>query len=135
MKLAASIVLALTTLVACEDRKPEPTQVTSASMGVDNGAGDNTRRNQADKSGSSVTPLDQGNNPADLETTQKIRQALMGDDSLSSNAKNAKVVTANGTVTLRGAVNTAMEKAVLETHARKLAGANQVDNQLTLAAP
>lgn len=136
MKIASLFVLAtLTTSVACEEKKPEPTRITSAPVGADNGAGDNTRRNEADKSGSTVTPIDQGNNTADLETTQKIRQALMADESLSSNAKNAKVITNGGTITLRGAVSNAAEKAALETYARKNAGQNQVDNQLTLAAP
>ena len=135
MKLAMLFVLAsLTTVVACEDKKPDTTSTTSAAMG-DKGAGDNTKRNEVDRNANTVTPLDQGNNAADLEATQNIRKALMGDDSLSSNAKNAKVVTNAGVITLRGAVNSAAEKAALEGYAKKNAGANRVDNQLTIAAP
>jgi hypothetical protein len=40
--------------------------------------------------------VEQGNGAADLETTQRIRKALMADDSLSSDAKNAKVITNGG---------------------------------------
>lgn len=136
MKFAMLFVLAsLTTVVACEDKKPESTSTTSAAMGNDKGAGDNTKQNEVDRNANTVTPLDQGNNAADLEATQNIRKALMGDDSLSSNAKNAKVVTNAGVITLRGAVNSAAEKAALEGYAKKNAGANRVDNQLTIAAP
>lgn len=127
-----ALLLAITALalVACEERKPEPTQTTGANV-----AGDNTKRNEVDRSGSTVTPLDQSNAPADMETTQKIRQALMADGNLSSNAKNAKVITNNGVIVLRGAVDTQAEKAALVAHATKNAGNNRVEDQLTLAAP
>lgn len=134
MKLASLFVLAsLTTIVACEDKKSDATSTTSASVDG-KGAGDNTKRNEVDR-GNTVTPMDQGNNAADIETTASIRKALMSDDSLSSNAKNAKVITNGGVITLRGAVNTAAEKTTLEARAKEHAGSNRVVNELTIAAP
>lgn len=134
MKLASLFVLAsLTTVVACEDKKADTTSTTSAAMG-DKGAGDNTKRNEVDK-GNTATPMDQGNNAADIETTAGIRKALMSDDSLSTNAKNAKVITNGGTIYLRGAVNSQAEKTTLEARAKEHAGSNKVVNELTIAAP
>lgn len=134
MNLASLFVLAaLTTVVACDDKKPDTTSTTSAAMG-DKGAGDNTKRNEVDK-GNTVTPIDQGNGQADIDTTANIRKALMSDDALSMNAKNAKVITNNGVITLRGAVNSAAEKATLEARAKEHAGSNKVVDELTIAAP
>jgi hyperosmotically inducible periplasmic protein len=93
-------------------------------------APDNTGRNVRDRGGDSVTPGDQSNKKADLNLTQRIRKAIMADKSLSTNAKNVKIITANGIVTLRGPVNTPQEKATIEARAQNIAGANNVDSQL-----
>jgi osmotically-inducible protein OsmY len=93
-------------------------------------APDNTGRNVRDRGGDTVTPGDQSNKKADLHLTQQIRRAIMADKSLSTNAKNVKIITANGVVTLRGPVNTPQEKATIEAKAQNIAGANNVDNQL-----
>ena len=93
-------------------------------------APDNTGRNVRDRGGDTVTPGDQSNNKADLDLTQQIRRAIMADKSLSTNAKNVKIITANGVVTLRGPVNTPQEKATIEAKAQNIVGANNVDSQL-----
>ena len=93
---------------------------------------DNTGRNVRDRGGDTVTPGDQSNNKADLNLTQQIRKAIMADKSLSTNAKNVKVITTNGVVTLRGPVNTPQEKATIEAKAQSIAGANNVDSQLEI---
>ena len=91
---------------------------------------DNTAINERDRSGETKTSGDQSNGSADLKTTQAIRQALMKDGELSMTAKNIKVITANGHVTLRGPVNTAQEKAKIDQLAKSAAGGAQIDNQL-----
>ena len=96
----------------------------------DNTKPDNTSVNQRDRSSQSKTSGDQSNNSADLKTTQAIRQALMKDDQLSMTAKNIKVITADGQVTLRGPVKTAEEKAKVDQIARSAAGGAQIVNQL-----
>lgn len=82
-----------------------------------------------------VTPFQQGNSQADLDTTKNIRQALIADDTLSQSAKNATVVTSNGAVVLRGTVKNAAEKTAVEEIARRHAAGNRVENQLDLATP
>ena len=91
---------------------------------------DNTAINERDRSGETKTSGDQSNGSADLKTTQAIRQALMKDGELSMTAKNIKVITANGHVTLRGPVKTAQEKAKIDQLAKSAAGGSQIENQL-----
>lgn len=79
-----------------------------------------------------MTPVDQGGSEADRKITQQVRQALMKDGSLSFTAKNVKIITVNGKVTLRGPVNNEQERATIEAAAKKIAGAGQVENLLEL---
>ncbi len=96
-------------------------------------APDNTARNIRDRSGKTLTPGDQTENEADRALTQRIRQAVMADDSLSTTAKNIKIITVNGVVTLRGPVDSKEEKASINTKAQQIAGVKKVDNQLEVA--
>ena len=91
---------------------------------------DNTAINERDRSGETKTSGDQSNGSADLKTTQAIRQALMKDGELSMTAKNIKIITANGQVTLRGPVKTAQEKAKVDQLAKSAAGGAKIDDQL-----
>jgi hyperosmotically inducible periplasmic protein len=93
-------------------------------------AADNTARNERDRDGTSVTPVDQGNNQSDLDITQKIRQAVMKNDSLSFTAKNVKIITKGGKVTLRGTVPTYEERLAIEEAARSAAGAGNVESEI-----
>lgn len=95
---------------------------------------DNTKKNERDRDGDTVTPVDQGESEADRTISQHIRQEIVGKDGLSMNAKNVKIVTAKGNVTLRGPVQTASEKADIASIAEKTAGVTHVDNQLEVAA-
>jgi hyperosmotically inducible periplasmic protein len=91
---------------------------------------DNTAINERDRSGKTKTSGDQSNSSADLKITQAIRQGLMKDSELSTTAKNIKVITANGHVTLRGPVKNAQEKAKIDQLARSAAGGAKIDDQL-----
>ena len=93
-------------------------------------APDNTKVNKRDTNSAALTPMDQKENETDLKITQQIRQAVMADGSLSFTAKNVKIITQNGKVTLRGPVNTSQERSAIEAAARKVAGTSQVDNQI-----
>jgi hyperosmotically inducible periplasmic protein len=93
-------------------------------------APDNTGKNQRDRSGQNPTSQDQSNNADDLKVTQAIRQAIVKDDTLSANAKNVKIITAGGKVTLRGPVNSTGEKEKIGKVATDASGNRQVDNQL-----
>lgn len=91
---------------------------------------DNTKLNERDKSGKTLTPMDQGTSKSDIDITAKIRRGVVGDGSLSMTAKNVKIITRDGHVTLRGPVKTETERAWVENFAKNVAGVNQVDNQL-----
>ncbi|HEY6367600.1 MAG TPA: BON domain-containing protein [Candidatus Binatia bacterium] len=97
-------------------------------------APDNTGRNVRDRGGETKTPGDQSESEADRTITQNIRQALTADDTLSTNAQNVKIITSDGTVTLRGPVKSEKEKADIEAKAKQVAGVKQVDNQLEVAS-
>jgi osmotically-inducible protein OsmY len=91
---------------------------------------DDTGKNVRDWEQERPTPIDQGNSDRDLTITQQIRRAVMGDDTLSFAAKNVKIITNKGKVTLRGPVNSASERATIDNFARRIAGERAVDNQL-----
>jgi osmotically-inducible protein OsmY len=75
------------------------------------------------------TPADQGQNKSDIDTTAAIRKRVVGMD-LSTNAENAKIITENGNVTLRGVVKSDEEKQTLERIAREIAGEGKVKSEL-----
>ena len=91
---------------------------------------DNTGRNVRDRGGATLTPGDQSENEADRTLTQQIRRAVVDDDSLSTTAKNIKIITVDGVVTLRGPVQNPREKEIIEAKAQQIAGADKIDNQL-----
>ena len=97
-------------------------------------AADNTDRNKHDQAGKTKTPMDQSNTPEDIKLVATIRQMLVKDNSLSATAKNCKIITSGGMVTLRGPVNTAEEKATIQAHAIMSSGKDKVDNQLEVKA-
>jgi osmotically-inducible protein OsmY len=95
---------------------------------------DNTGKNERDRSDETQTSGDQSNSKDDVNTTAAIRRAVVKDDSLSAMAKNVKIITANGTVTLRGPVKDDAEKAKIAELAQSAAGNAKIDNQLEVKA-
>ncbi len=93
-------------------------------------APDNSEINKRDQDPSAVTPESQSSDRADIETTRRIRKELTDDDSLSTLAKNIKIITQQGKVTLRGPVNSPDEKAKIAKKAEQVAGAGKVDDEL-----
>jgi hyperosmotically inducible protein len=91
---------------------------------------DNTAKNQRDRSSQTKTSGDQSNSPADLKITAAIRRAVMKDGGLSMTAKNIKIITAGGLVTLRGPVKTAEEKTKIDQLAKSAAPGAKIDDQL-----
>src|SRR5688572_23163180 len=122
MKTAKQVCLLLTSMVS----------LTCVGMAAeaDKAAPDNTKKNERDRAGDTKTPLDQSNTEADRKITQAIRQAVVKDSSLTMTAKNVKIITAGGAVTLRGPVKSAEEKTKIDALAKAAAGDAKVDNQL-----
>jgi len=94
---------------------------------------DNTKVNERDRQHGAKTAEQQSNTKADVDITRRIRQALVADKQLSTNAHNVKIITRAGQVTLKGPVKTADEKQAVESKAREIAGASNVVSQLTVA--
>ena len=80
------------------------------------------------------TSGNQSNSKEDTKTTADIRRAVMKDKSLTMTAKNVKIITADGVVTLRGPVKTDAEKDAIAKLAMSAANGNKVDNQLEVKA-
>ena len=95
---------------------------------------DNSAKNQRDRSGETRTSGDQSNTKEDIDMTAAIRRTIVKDSSLSSTAKNIKIVTVGKTVTLRGPVKTGDEKAKIEQLATSAAPGAKIDNQLEVKA-
>lgn len=93
---------------------------------------DNSKRNAAIQEKGTLTSQDQGNSEADVELTRKIRQAVVARDSFSTNAKNVKIITINGVVTLKGPVKTSAERNEIARMAANLAGETKVVNQISV---
>jgi hyperosmotically inducible periplasmic protein len=91
---------------------------------------DNAARNVRDRNNSTLTPLDQGNSKADVDTTAQIRKEIIAGKNMSVNAQNVKIITKDGQVTLRGPVNTAEEKRLIGEIADRIARSGNVANQL-----
>jgi len=95
---------------------------------------DNTGRNTRDRSSATLTPGDQGSSDSDRDITRQIRRALTTNDQFSTTAKNIKIITLNGKVTLRGPVNNEQEKQAIVSSAQSAAGSGTVDDQLEVKA-
>ena len=95
---------------------------------------DNTARNERDRNAATQVPTDQAENEADRDISANVRKAVVGDDSLSINAQNIKIVTSNGNVTLRGPVKTGREKEAIEAKAKQVTGVHSVTNLLEVEA-
>ncbi len=108
MKKILLVALGALALAACQRNDADTTRTTSAT----------------------VTPVDQKNDQPDIDLTASIRRSLVADRDLSMNAKNVKIISRNGNVTLRGVVESDAEKARIEDEATRIAGVLNVDNDL-----
>jgi hyperosmotically inducible periplasmic protein len=93
---------------------------------------DNTRINQRDREPGEVTADQQKANPADRDLTSKIRKAIVNDKTLSTYAHNVKVISQNGTVTLKGPVRSDAEIKSILAKAQDMAGADKVVNEMAV---
>ena len=94
---------------------------------------DDTGRNVRDRNGGMRADGAPSNAEADRKLSQKIRRAVVEDDSLSATAHNVKIISQNGVVTLRGPVTSTRERRAIVAKATEIAGAGKVENQLELA--
>jgi hyperosmotically inducible protein len=95
---------------------------------------DNTKVNERDRVSSEMTADQQAHNSNDMSITRRIRQDVMKDGSFSTYAKNVKVISVNGKVTLKGPVRSEQEKEKISKYARAAAGAANVKNEMSVVA-
>ena len=129
MRIALGLVLAFL-VVGCSKTEQSKTEQPSQTAAV---PADNSGRNERDRNDATKTAGDQAENEADRTISQNIRQAVIADDAVSTNGKNAKIITVDGTVTLRGPVKSEKEKTNIGAKAQQIAGVKSVDNQLEIA--
>ena len=94
---------------------------------------DNTKVNKRDRNAGEVTADQQKMNATDRELTRKIRRSIMADKSLSTYAHNIKIISQNGSVTLKGPVKSEAEKKSVVAKAVAVAGsADKVTDQVSV---
>jgi len=92
---------------------------------------DNTRVNKND---TAVTADTQKQNQNDRYLTQQIRKSVVADKSLSTYAHNVKIISQDGTVTLKGPVRSEDERKSIVAKAEQIAGTGKVTDQLSVKA-
>jgi hyperosmotically inducible periplasmic protein len=121
-------------LLASSSQAQQPTATPADPAASDSGQADNTKRNSTEENKNTDTAEKQSNSKDDLALTQKIRQEVVKDGSLSMNAKNIKIVARDGKVMLRGPVDSQREKDTIGSKAGEIAGKDKVENQLEVKA-
>ena len=114
---------------------PVTTNSTPGTVDAQPTSPDNTAVNERDAVRDTKTPIDQDENQADVTRTAEIRKRLLDQPDMSVNARNAKIITSQGKVTLRGPVDSEAERDALVKIATEIAGAENVDNQLEVVPP
>jgi hyperosmotically inducible periplasmic protein len=95
---------------------------------------DNTKTNKRDREQRQPTADQQNQNRPDREITRDIRRSITNDKGLSTDARNIKIITQNGNVTLRGPVRSEEEKRSIEAKANEVGGTNHVKSEIEIAA-
>jgi len=89
--------------------------------------------NKRDRDADQATADQQKNNRPDRELTKSIRQSIMADKSLSSYAHNIKIISQNGSVTLKGPVKSEDEKQSVIAKAVAVVGSpDRVTDQVSV---
>ncbi|HET9130682.1 MAG TPA: BON domain-containing protein [Terriglobia bacterium] len=94
-------------------------------------APDSTKTNKSETT--KPTADDQKQNSKDVEITRQIRRLVTDDKNLSTYAKNVKIVTQDGSVTLSGPVRSETEKKSVESKAAQVAGSTHVKSEILIA--
>jgi hyperosmotically inducible protein len=94
---------------------------------------DNSAVNKRDQNPDQATADQQKMNPTDRGITARIRKSVVSDKSLSTYAHNVKIISQDGTVTLKGPVRSEDEVKSIVAKAVEVTGsADKVINQLSV---
>lgn len=114
-------------------RDTSPENINADQQSQTNQDRDNTGINKRDTSPDKITADQQSETKEDREITQKIRQAVVDDKSLSTYAHNVKIITVDGMVTLKGPVRSEDEKRTIEEKAGQIAGKDKIKSEIEIA--
>ena len=93
---------------------------------------DNTKVNKRDRAPGAVTADQQKMNAADRDLTARLRRSIMADKSLSTYAHNVKIVSQDGTVTLKGPVRSGEEVNNILAKAKAVTSDAKVVNEMSV---
>ena len=93
---------------------------------------DNTKVNKRDRAPGAVTADQQKMNAGDRDLTAKLRRSIMADKSLSTYAHNVKIVSQDGTVTLKGPVRSEEEVNNILAKAKAVTSEAKVVNEMSV---
>jgi hyperosmotically inducible periplasmic protein len=127
MKRTIAIVVATAALSIVACKKPQEEGGTAAA------SADNTLKNERDRDNATMLPTDQGGSQSDRDITARVRRDVVADGNLGMKAKNVKIITKDGTVTLRGPVATPEERTLVANYAKQAAGVTAVIDQIEIA--
>lgn len=77
--------------------------------------------------------INQGNSYTDLDMSQRLRQDLLNDQSISRQGQNITIQTQDGKMTLDGKVSTEAERQAILNRARAMSGNNNVTDHMQVA--
>ena len=89
--------------------------------------------NSAQNKNQDQNAQNQSSAASDRELTAKVRKAIIADKDLSTYAHNIKIITQNGTVTLKGPVKSDDEKQKIQSDVAGIVAPDSIVNQLTVA--
>ena len=93
---------------------------------------DNSAMNARDGSATEVTAEQQGSSQADVAISRRIRKNVISDKDLSFYAKNIKIITNQGEVTIKGPVRSRAEADTIMNSARAVSGVSSVNNRMDI---
>lgn len=95
-------------------------------------APDNSAANRPSSSASGLTAQDQSNAAWSTNITRKIRAELVSNKSLSTNAKNIKIIVINNQVLLKGPVDSHTEIDKILKSAANIAPTHTIYNEMVV---
>jgi len=93
-----------------------------------------TSPSTSNPSTTSSSPSAAQTSATDQALAQRIASSLREDSSLAATAPNITVEVNNGTVTLKGSVNSQQQRSEIESKVRNITGVTQVVNNLEVAS-
>lgn len=131
MRISLLLSMGVLALTGCQEATVKKTPLASEVKAAPDR--DNSSVNERDRSGTTKTPIDQNENKEDIKITADIRKRVVNEKDFSVNARNVKIITADGKVTLRGPVASDQERDKIVQIAHDVAGDDKVENLLEVA--